>query len=445
MITPDEITKWQHLLDNIQNMPEEENKEELESLERRTEQHQQYASLSHPLEIFTCFGDLPLEIRLLIWRFARPDPRVVRLAWSKLPPKAPKNCSNPEIFRRNYSDAPIPAMLHACSESRQVALGWYRLALRHGKAKARVYFDFSADYLHVGCRDCDRWECERDFMGALNDADRRRIRRVVISCPGLGDPFLTLYWRFRFVKEILLYDPTTSPLITNTELSHLKQTTQQFDWQTEKDLYTHLIEQKARWKMFGEQEQNKGRENYYKEAHLFKPKKLARVELAVTPRNKQKIRFRITEKQFKGNDILTLNSIANANSNPLHDRIRQVFRQDSASSGQSTSVTISRSQEENFLRLLLLEGQRTEKRLGTCKQRVSGAASASSRQRTSVTIFRNLDKNFLLSLLDARETKQYWEARLRFQATQPQAILQQHGAFNFSVFTPHQPEQQNGV
>jgi hypothetical protein len=153
ILNTDEIRKWPQLLDNVLDTPDEEPEEELESSESQTEQRPQNDCLSHPLEEFPCFGHLPLEIRLLIWKYARPDPRVVRLAWSKLPPKAPAWSSCPELWRTNYSEAPIPAMLHACSESRQVALKWYRLALEHCSTEPHVYFDFSADFLHVGCKD----------------------------------------------------------------------------------------------------------------------------------------------------------------------------------------------------------------------------------------------------------------------------------------------------
>ena len=177
------------MLDNLQDTPEEEPPRS----EPQTEQLPQHASISHPLEKSACFGHLPRELRLLIWKYARPDPRVIRLAWSKRSPKAPKRCSYPKYWRANYSEAPIPAMLHACSESRQVALGWYRLAFRRGQAKPRVYFDFSADILHVGCRYCDGYQCNRNSMDTLNLADARRVTKLLLSFPGRKDLIHTAF------------------------------------------------------------------------------------------------------------------------------------------------------------------------------------------------------------------------------------------------------------
>ena len=361
MITSDEIRKWQSLLDKVQDMPEEESEEELKSSEPRTKQRQQYASLLHPLDKFTCFGHLPLEMRLLIWKFARPDPRVVRLAWSKWPGKPPRHTNFPECWRPNYSEAPIPAMLHACSESRKVALGWYRLALEHGVAGPRVYFDFSSDFLQIGCEDCrGPGQCHLRCMNILNQEQARCVQKVLLSCPGLRDPFLLLCWNFRFVKEVLLYDSDTGPSITKAELSHLKQTTQPFDWQRGKDLHTYLLEKKAFWKSWGEQEQKKGRKNCYDEIHCFKPEKLTRVELAITPETSKIYGF--MEKQFSGNEFLIPNGMVNSNSR--HTRRRRAGSRNSASSRQRASALELRNQDKTFLRSLL-DTQSNETELGS--------------------------------------------------------------------------------
>lgn len=356
MITPDEIRRWQQLLDNLQDTPEEEPPKS----EPQTEQLPQHASISHPLEKFTCFGHLPRELRLLIWKYARPDPRVVRLAWSKRSSKALKHCSYPEYWRANYSEAPIPAMLHACSESRQVALRWYRLALQHGRAEPRVYFDFSADILHVGCQYCDGYECDRRCTDIVNRADAHRITKLLLSCPGCRDPLYRLYLGFPSAKEILLYDSTTNPLITKTELSHLKQTIQPFDWQRGKDLYTHFLEEKAFWISVGEKNKRKYGKNLFEDAYLFKPEKLTRVELAITPETSKIYGF--MEKQFTGNEFLNPNSMANSSSR--HTRRRRAVGRKSASSKKRTRVIILQNLDKTFLRSLL-DTQSNERGLGS--------------------------------------------------------------------------------
>jgi 2EXR family len=161
--------------------------------------------LPPPLTTFTCFGRLPAELRVLIWELARHGPRVVRLAWSKDPPKAPSWSRFPELYRANYSSAPIPAMLHACSESRQVALKWYQLLFGVRAAPARVYFDPETDYIRVGCEKCLGCRC-RECCEMCYYTKLACVRRILFPCADEATPFFEIYLFFRQVKEVLLFD-----------------------------------------------------------------------------------------------------------------------------------------------------------------------------------------------------------------------------------------------
>ena len=255
---------------------------------------------------FTCFGRLPTELRLQIWKYARPDPRVVRVSRSKNSLDIPdwlKDRTNPIIevpdktiidhfCRINYSKTPIPAMLHACTESRQVALGWYKLDFQSINAKPRVYFDFDADYLYIGCDECTDYSWCDDCAGGFHDA----VKRLLVRWPAsYGTPFVRLNRYFRGVKEILLFDPSTDPLKLEVQLSHLEKTTRPFNWNEGKALYDVFLEEKdvldelyhASWNL---EDLNISPE--MKEALIrikerspgpLRPEKIARVELAVTP------------------------------------------------------------------------------------------------------------------------------------------------------------------
>jgi hypothetical protein len=88
---------------------------------------------------FVLFPKLPLELQRLVWKHARPEPHFIKLLWS------PKSV-------RIYSPARIPSLLHACSESRQVALKWYQLSIpslvpAFGD-NAATYFDASVDGIY---------------------------------------------------------------------------------------------------------------------------------------------------------------------------------------------------------------------------------------------------------------------------------------------------------
>jgi hypothetical protein len=196
-------------------------------------------------------------------------------------------------------------------------------------------------------------------MEILDWTDVKRVTKLLLSFPGRRDPLHSLYLRFPCVKEILLYDATTNPLIAKTELSHLKQTIQPFDWHKGKDLYTHFLEEKAFWISWGEQNKRKFGENFYKAAHLFTPEKLTRVELAVTPETSKIYGF--MKRQFTGNEFLIPNNMANSSSQ--HTRRRRAVGRKSASSRQRTSVTIFRNLDKTFLGSL--DVQSSERGLGS--------------------------------------------------------------------------------
>jgi hypothetical protein len=177
--------------------------------------------------------------------------------------------------------------------------------------------------------------CHGDCMDILNRADAHCISKLLLSFPARRDLLFGLCLRFRSAKEILLYDSTTNPLIPKTKLSHLKETIQPFDWHRGKDLYTHLLEEKAWWISWGEEQQKKGRVNYTEDFSLFKPEKITRVELAITPETSKIYGF--IEKQFTGNEFLTPNGVANSSSR--NTRRRRAFVRNSTFSKQRTTAT----------------------------------------------------------------------------------------------------------
>ncbi|KAL5313646.1 hypothetical protein ACEPPN_018067 [Leptodophora sp. 'Broadleaf-Isolate-01'] len=142
-----------------------------------------------------CFSSLPIELRLLIFEAARPDPRVVKLSLSK----HHKSGSWP---RRIYSGAAIPNLLHLCGESRQVALEWYTASfgpdydfLRANRMydwsgwEHKVYFDWGRDELYVQCDNCRGSGCysrhpEGCGLYFVEAEQRTRIKRLVFEFSG---------------------------------------------------------------------------------------------------------------------------------------------------------------------------------------------------------------------------------------------------------------------
>ncbi|KAE9364824.1 hypothetical protein N431DRAFT_389159 [Stipitochalara longipes BDJ] len=211
----------------------------------------QEASLPIHLRKFKCFGRLPTELRLHIWKLARPEPRIVRLQWPKKMESVSDShernwFSDPRIVRPCYSKAPIPAMLHTCTESRQVALGWYKLSFRPMLGTPRVFFDFRADYLHVGCESCKARFCDNcEYL--INRPDGDAVQRILCGWQTEGcSPFFAIYLHLRGVKEILIFDPSTDVLMgaSFVQLSNLQETTKKFKWQEGKVVYDDFLKEK---------------------------------------------------------------------------------------------------------------------------------------------------------------------------------------------------------
>jgi hypothetical protein len=100
-----------------------------------------------PDKMFTLFTTLAPELREMIWIEAIPEQRLVHLKDTYITPRHVSNDNtiwdpveswSPDDYL--YSNAPIPALLHVCSESRRVAIeSGYTLSFgTPGKNDARV-------------------------------------------------------------------------------------------------------------------------------------------------------------------------------------------------------------------------------------------------------------------------------------------------------------------
>jgi len=201
-------------------------------------------------------------------------------------------------YRVNYSKTPIPSMLHACVESRNVALGWYQLALQPVLAEPRIYFDFSADYIYAGCDGCFS-HLAHDCTMSINFQDRKKISKILCRWPWENDPFFVLYMYFRGVKEILLFDAPAAGLVpSDMQLHNLKEGTSLFSWQEEgKKLHDIFLAQKEELDSFvdvankhiDEENARRSTDPDYPSCCLifpemyFRPEKIARVEMDFKP------------------------------------------------------------------------------------------------------------------------------------------------------------------
>lgn len=140
---------------------------------------------------FTFFGKLPSELRVKIWGYAHPGPRVVevnerdRLAsYSHLFPYA--DISGEFTSTMNNCTKRPPALLHVNQESRYEALKDYELVpanellgLCGSDAKTKIYFNFDLDTVYIS--KATFFQFKTLFDGQHEDNAARRIKHLAID------------------------------------------------------------------------------------------------------------------------------------------------------------------------------------------------------------------------------------------------------------------------
>lgn len=140
----------------------------------------------HPAT-FTCFGDLPPELRLKIWEHLL-QPRVVIAACFDAECVPEKRAQ----LARRARLPPAPVLLHVSHETRQLALKHYELAFawripsmlaKPRSSEAKVWFNFKQDTLFLlgELEPYDSSNINAPMVYFLNRADTRRVRHVACA------------------------------------------------------------------------------------------------------------------------------------------------------------------------------------------------------------------------------------------------------------------------
>ncbi|KAI1777938.1 hypothetical protein F4818DRAFT_330225 [Hypoxylon cercidicola] len=140
------------------------------------------ATISLP-QTFHCFAALPIELRLIIWTYNLPGPRIVDIKCNT------ESASTSELQQRNHTSttciftSSIPANLHVCKESRYTALRRYRLLFRDPAKYGQVVFDPLRDTLYFGARLGISASGTRfaTFVSLVQPEDLAHIRRIAIN------------------------------------------------------------------------------------------------------------------------------------------------------------------------------------------------------------------------------------------------------------------------
>jgi hypothetical protein len=90
---------------------------------------------------FTLFTSLPSELRIKIWKYSLPEPRVVPVRYNR-------------AAKQYTSTTAPPALLHVCSESRSLFLSTYTKFVLSPKYDSAVFVDFERDHIFFDNLDC---------------------------------------------------------------------------------------------------------------------------------------------------------------------------------------------------------------------------------------------------------------------------------------------------
>ncbi|KAI9167376.1 hypothetical protein HJFPF1_03503 [Paramyrothecium foliicola] len=132
---------------------------------------------------FHSFGRLPTELRLRIWKLSLPASRFVPIRCGLDADEDDESSCSRALTTGCVSTIPIPAALHTCVESREVALESYSLLFGFARGPGQVFFRPDTDILFFGARkgymaaDAQLRTC----MSLCAPADLGAVRRVAVS------------------------------------------------------------------------------------------------------------------------------------------------------------------------------------------------------------------------------------------------------------------------
>lgn len=154
----------------------------------------------HPaLDTFTCFADLPTELRLRVWEYLI-QPRIIIAACLEAD-EASLHKKRTQLASRARRPA-VPVLLHVNREARELGLKHYALTFAWKtppmlvtppvECGPRVYFNFAADALFL-LGDLEPYDGDgfnRPMVYFLRREDTRRVRHIACAFEELHYPEL---------------------------------------------------------------------------------------------------------------------------------------------------------------------------------------------------------------------------------------------------------------
>ncbi|KAH6720203.1 hypothetical protein BKA61DRAFT_708432 [Leptodontidium sp. MPI-SDFR-AT-0119] len=162
--------------------------------------------------IFTLFPKLPLELRRMLWKFALPGPRMIRILPSVrfIVQENGKCVLNPEWRQMQMagSKAASPVILRVNHEARETGLSTYKLAFK-GRLSKPIYFDFAQDSLFFANEEVSNsfvWMSLSNSSAVDREysrVDMGSVRHIVVGVDDTPDILIhrqALYWLLPLVR-----------------------------------------------------------------------------------------------------------------------------------------------------------------------------------------------------------------------------------------------------
>jgi hypothetical protein len=168
----------------------------------------------HVLDTFTCFSELPSELRVKIWTFVCFQPRNVDIFTENLGQIRASVDTEFETYRFYSHFCSHPSLLHACQEAREEGLKYYKL--EYGTAHRfsfvnvstppRIYVNFACDRLCLLNADSLKSDLEDRFERFVEICRKHGARSLAINIARDQHwPFVDVATSWNTLEELVLF------------------------------------------------------------------------------------------------------------------------------------------------------------------------------------------------------------------------------------------------
>lgn len=134
-----------------------------------------------------------------------------------------------------HSRAVVPALLHTCRESREIAKRYYSLSFATQDTSPKVYFDFHHDWLYTQCGGCLGMDCNHKFT--LTE-DHKKVKHLIYHGPMSHNPFPKILRFYPKIENLILIGGRGNAQRSDINKADISIVHEKFSWALEDDLLT---------------------------------------------------------------------------------------------------------------------------------------------------------------------------------------------------------------